>query len=280
MTIPPPIRRANGTQLLGTVFLIVALFIVAAPAIYAMITSLQPRSASLSPKPNLTFVPTLKNYAQLFGEYDFLHYFWNSFASSFGATIVGLAAGVPAAYALSRVEFRGKGGITLALLATRALPAIGVAVPYFVIFTGSGLIDRTWALIIVYSPFCIGLVTWLMHTYFDSVPASLDEASSLDGCTRLGTLWRIVIPLSTPGLAATGIFAFLFGWNNFLYPLVLTQTSAVTVPVALTQFIGEYTVNWGQIMAGITVLSAPLVVFSFVFKKYMVSGLSQGAIRE
>ncbi|MGV8970677.1 MAG: carbohydrate ABC transporter permease [Rhodoglobus sp.] len=256
------------------------LLVVVAPGAYALLTSLQPRSVSLIPEPTYFFTPTLDNFLNLFSTYDFAPFFINSFLSSAGATAIGLVVGVPAAYALSRASFRGKNGVFLALLVTRALPAIGVAVPFFVMFTAARLVDTVFALIVVYSPFCIGLVAWLMQNYFDSVPRSLDEAASLDGCGRFGTLMRILLPLSGPGLAATSIFAFLFGWNNFLYPLVLTQTRATTVPVALTQFIGEYTVNWGQIMAGVVVLSVPLILFAFLFRKYMVAGLSQGAVKD
>jgi len=260
-------------------FITLILVIVVAPGAYALLTSLQPRVVSLAPRPTYLFTPTIENFRNLFNAYSFGPYFMNSFVSSLGATLVGLVAGIPAAYALSRGEFRGKMAVFLGLLMTRALPAIGVVVPYFIFFTAVHLVDSVLALVIVYSPFCIGLVTWLMQNYFDAVPRELDEAASIDGTGRFGTLWRIILPLSTPGIAATAIFAFLFGWNNFLYPLVLTQSRATTVPVALTQFIGEYTIDWGQIMAGIVVMSLPLVVFSVLFRKYMVAGLSQGAVK-
>jgi ABC-type glycerol-3-phosphate transport system permease component len=266
--------------IIGHAFIVVILLALLAPAGYAVLTSLQPRSAALSATPTLLFVPTIDNYVALFAQYDFLPYFINSLVSSLTATVIGLVIGVPAAYAMSRARFRAREGIVVSLLFVRALPAIGVAVPFFVLFTAAHLIDTLWALIIVYTPFCVGLVAWLMQSYFDSVHPSLDEAAALDGCTRLQTLVRVILPLSLPGLGATSIFAFLFGWNNFIYPLVLTQSRATTVPVALTQFVGEYTVNWGQIMAGVVVLSLPLVVFAFVFRRFMVSGLSQGAVRE
>jgi multiple sugar transport system permease protein len=273
-------RHFAAPTVIAYVFIALVFVVVVGPAAYALLTSLQPRNVSLLPQPTYLFTPTFENYFSLFNKYSFGPYFVNSFVSSLGATLVGLVVGIPAAYALSRAEFRGKNAVFLSLLITRALPAIGVAVPYFVFFTAIHVVDSLFALIVVYSPFCIGLVTWLMQNYFDTVPRSLDEAASLDGSRRFGILWRIVLPLSGPGIAATGIFAFLFGWNNFLYPLVLTQSRATTVPVALTQFVGEYTVNWGQIMAGIVVMSLPLVVFAILFRRYMVAGLGQGAVKE
>lgn len=273
-------RRFSPGSIVVYTLVSIVLIALLAPAAYALVSSLQPQDVALRPTPTYIFAPTLDNFVSLFTNYNFLPYFVNSIVSSLAATLLALLIGVPAAYALSRARMRGRWPILLALLCVRALPAIGVAVPFFVLFTALHLVDTLVGLIIVYLPFCVALVTWLMQNYFDAIPTTLDEAASLDGCSRMGTLVRVLLPLATPGLAATAIFAFLFGWNNFIYPLVLTQTHSTTVPVALTQFVGEYTVSWGQVMAGIVVLSAPLVIFSFLFKRYMVAGLSQGAMKE
>lgn len=250
------------------------------PLAYAVLTSLQPAAVARSRTPQLLFTPTLDNYRDLFIEHNFTPYLINSFSSSFGAMMDGLVLGVPAAYLMSRRRFRGFWGMLLTVLAARALPAIGVAVPFFILFTQVRIIDQPVALILAYLPYNVALVTWLMRGLFDTVPRSLDEAAAIDGCGPLRVLILIIIPVSRSGLTASAVMAFLFGWNNFFFPLVLTQSKATTVPVALTQFVGQYVINWGQIMAGVTVLALPLLVITVVLRRYMTEGLTQGAVRE
>ena len=262
-----------------SIALVVIFIWLVGPSAIALITSLEPTADLVSNHPIWTFAPQFGNFTQLFAQGGLLHSFLNSALSSGLSAIVALVIGVPAAYALSRARVRGYWAIVAALLSARALPAVGIAIPLFVVFTHLHLIDTVWALVIAYLPFNVALVVWLMREYLESVPRELDEAAQVDGCGRVQTLVFVVLPVTLPALASTTIFAFLYGWNNFFYPLVLTNHNATTVPVALTQFIGEYTVNWGEIMAGVVVLSVPMIALAYAVKRYMVGGLSQGAIK-
>jgi len=270
----PLLERALTTlvQVVLVVFLL-------GPVALAIVTALQPAHVSLAGGTTLAFVPTLENFAALFGEFDLGRPLLNSAVSSGAALIVALVIGLPAAYALSRVQVRGGTAITIALFAARGLPAIGVAIPLFLIFTDIGLVDSVWALVIVYLPFNVALVVWLMQQYFTSIPVELDEAAALDGAGRLRTLVTVILPISTPGLISTSIMTFMYGWNNFFYPLIFTHREAVTVPVALTQFLGDYTVNWGGLMAGVVMLSAPMLIVGYLLRRYMVSGLTAGSVK-
>lgn len=275
------LRRTMGIKLVATYVALIAIVVFFMyPLFYALITALQPILISQRATPTYFFTPTLSNFLKLFAAYRFSAYFTNSFLASVGAMLIALAVGLPAAYAMSRKRFKGYWALLIWLFSARSLPAIGVAVPFFIVFTDIHLIDTVWALIIVFLPFEVALVAWLMKAYFDGVPRALDEAAAMDGCNRLATMLRVILPVSLPGLASTAVLAFLFGWNNFFFPLVLTETQSITVPVALTQFIGQYLIVWGEIMAGIVLLTAPLIIFAIVLRRYMVSGISQGAVRE
>ena len=165
------------------------------------------------------------------------------------------------------------------LLSSRVLPPIGTVIPFYIAFIKLKLIDTHIGLIIVFLTFNISLVIWLMKVFFDQIPKELDEAAMIDGCTVFSAFLKVVIPLSTPGLATTSIFCFLFSWNNFLYPLILTRRVAATVPLALTTFLGSYKIDWGAIMAGTTLLILPLLIFALLVNRYLVQGLTQGAMK-
>lgn len=274
-----PVRQLPPGHVARTVVLLVVLVVVAGPSLLAIATALEPSRLAIQGTPHWLFVPSLHNFEDLVRDYPLGKAFFNSVVSSALAAAIGLAAGLPAAYALSRAEVRGRTSIAASLLTSRALPAIGVAIPFFLLFTDWHLIDTVWALVIVYLPYNTALVVWFMQTYFANVPRELDEAAWVDGASRVRVFATVVLPVARPGVIASGIYAFLFGWNNFFYPLILTQRNAETIPVLLTQFIGEYSVNWGAVMAGVVVLSIPMLVAAFGLRRYMVAGLAQGALR-
>jgi len=272
-------RQSPASHVARTVVLLLVLAIVAGPSLLAIATALEPSRLAIQGTPHWFFVPSPHNFEDLLQNYPLGRAFLNSIVSSALAAAIGLAAGLPAAYALSRAEVRGRTTIAASLLTSRALPAIGVAIPFFLLFTDWHLTDTVWALVIVYLPYNTALVVWFMQTYFANVPRELDEAAWVDGASRIRVFATVVLPVARPGVIASGIYAFLFGWNNFFYPLILTQRNAETIPVLLTQFIGEYSVNWGAVMAGVVVLSLPMLVAAFGLRRYMVAGLAQGAIR-
>lgn len=271
---PSTLRRAGAYTFLTIVFLLFAI-----PIVYAVLTAFQPALVSSLAQPQWIFRPTLHNFVALFSEYSFTAPLLNSLQSSLGSALLSMIIATPAAYALSRSRSRRRDFIGIALLFARALPAIGLSVPAYAIFTKLHLTDTIAALLIVYLPYNLALATILMRVFFDGVPRELDEAAAIDGAGPIQTLWRVILPLSTPGLASVAILAFLFAWNNFLFPLVLTGSRSGTIPLALQQFLGSYTLQWNQVMAGVVLLSLPLLLLSVVFGRYMVRGLTSGSVK-
>jgi multiple sugar transport system permease protein len=160
------------------------------------------------------------------------------------------------------------------------LPPIALLLPLYQIMNTLGLSDTPLALIIIYSSFVTPYVVWLMRGYLDTVPRELDDAARVDGCSRLGALWRVILPVSRPGLLSTALLAFLLAWDEFLYALVITQTNASkTLPVALNDFIGRYGVDFGRLAAGGVIAAIPPVIIAFVFQRYIVAGLTAGSVK-
>ncbi len=228
--------------------------------------------------PKLLFVPTLENYVGLF-EGNFARSFANSLVVSVSTTLVSILLGVPAAYALSRAGFRADKGIALWVLTTRMAPPIAFAIPFFLVYRQLGLIDTLHGLVIIYLTFNLSLVIWMMRTFFDGLPRSLEEAAAIDGASPLQVFLRITLPLSGPGLATTAIFCYLLAWNDFFYALILTRSQAQMAPVAIVNFMNYEGWEWGKIAAGGTMIMLPVVLFSLVVRKYLIRGLTAGAVK-
>lgn len=249
------------------------------PVLYAVLTAFQPRIVSNQRTPEFLFTPTLEAFRSLFQEYSFVVPLLNSVQSSVGSAVIALIIATPAAYALSRSRSSTAGLMGFWLLCARALPAIGLSIPAYAIFNQVGLTDTISALLIVYLPYNVALATILLKVFLDGVPPEIDEAASIDGAGPVRTLWSVVLPVARPGIASVAIMTFLFSWNNFLFPLVLTGSRAGTIPLALQQFLGSYTLQWNEVMAGVVVLSLPLILLAVTFGKYMIGGLSAGSVK-
>jgi len=160
------------------------------------------------------------------------------------------------------------------------IPGISVAIPLYRIIGDFGLMDTQLALILVYSSINVPFVIWMMMGFFDGLPKELDESARVDGCGMLGAFMRIIIPISMPGLATTAIFSFMLSWNDFLFALLLTSTSAKTVPVGISEFLTAYNLDLGPMTAAAALFSLPVMLFSYFMQKYIVSGLTMGAVKE
>jgi multiple sugar transport system permease protein len=227
----------------------------------------------------LGFTPTLEHYGALWSG-SFPRSFVNSAVVSLASTGLALLIGVPAAYALSRARFRHGRQIALWILATRMAPPIAFTIPFFLAYRYIGLLDTQIGLIIVYLTFNLALVIWLMQTFFEGVPASLEEAAWIDGCGVWQAFLRVSLPLSAPGLAAAAVLCFILSWNDFFFALVLTRTNASTAPVAIVNFIQYTGWEWGRITAAATLVMLPVVVFSLVVRNWLVRGLTAGGTKE
>ena len=271
------LKKTMRAVVFYTVLILLLIFFLF-PIFYAFLTSLKPPILAEARVPYLIFPPTLNNYRTLFVEENFQHYFFNSIIISVATVVLSLLVGVPAAYALSRRDFRGRGLILLWILSSRILPPVGTAIPFYLAFIRLRLIDTHIGLIIVFLSFNISLVIWIMSAFFDQISRELDEAAIIDGCS-------VTVPFARrPSAHRTGIgnhrdLLLPNAWNNFFYPLVLTRREAATVPLALTTFLGSYLVDWGAIMAGASLLILPLLIFALLVRRYIVEGLTQGAIK-
>lgn len=228
---------------------------------------------------SVLFTPTLEHYRALrVGQFP--RSFANSAMASVASTLLSLLIGVPAAYSLSRVEFRARRQIALWVLTTRMAPPIAFTIPFFLAYRHLDLLDTVPGLVIIYLTFNLALVIWMMRTFFDSVPRALEEAAWIDGSSVWGAFLRVTLPLAAPGLGATAVLCFIFSWNDFFYALILTRTAAMTAPVAIVNFMQYEGWEWGKIAAGGTLVMLPVVIFSLIVRNYLVRGLTAGGLKE
>lgn len=258
--------------------ILLLVFLVLCPALFIVQMSFRTGLESFQMPPSLPFHATLQNYADVL-QGKFVRALANSTVTAAAATALALGLGVPAAYALSRARFRGAGVVALWTLSTRMAPAIAFGIPFFLIYKHLDLIDTRVGLVIIYLTFNLSLVIWMMRAFFDGLPRSLEEAAYIDGAGVVKAFSAIALPLSAPGLATTAIFTFLLSWNDFFYSLLLTRSEAITAPVAIVNFMNYESWEWGKVAAAATVIMLPVVVLSVVVRKYLVKGLTAGALK-
>jgi multiple sugar transport system permease protein len=204
----------------------------------------------------------------------------NSIKIASTVTVISIVIGSLAAYALVRIPFKFNRHIQIGILGTRMIPEVSLVIPLFILASRFQLINKPSVLIITYLSFSLPFAIWLMAAFFQSVPIELEDAARLDGCNRLGILFRVVMPISVPGLISTAMFVFLLAWDEFFYALIFTSTlAAKTAPVAIAEFIGRFAVNVNGMMAGGILAAVPPVVLALIFQRYIVSGLTAGAVK-
>ncbi len=269
---PPWERRA----VLALVIVLVVM--VMAPFVWLVAMSFKTDQDIFAFPPKLLFTPTLDNYAALW-DTQFRKSFINSAIVSVSSTLLALLFGVPGAYALSRMAMRSEKPLSLLILASRMAPPIAFTIPYFLVYRHLELLDTLTGLIIIYLTFNLSLVVWLMRSFFDACPRSLEEAAWIDGATLWQGLTKIILPISGPGLAATAILCFLYSWNDFFFALILTRTQAMTAPVAVVNFMNYEGWEWGKIAAGGAMVMLPVLVFSIAVRKFLIQGMTAGAVK-
>lgn len=250
-----------------------------APVLWLVQMSLKTEADAFRMPPKLIFMPTFENYGGLFRE-GFLHALGNSFQASTLTTLLSLVLGVPAAYAFSRVRLRREKVMRLWILSTRMAPPIAFALPFYLAYRALGLIDTIVGLSIIYLTFNLSLVIWLMQVFFGGLPRSLEEAAYIDGAGPWQAFRYVTLPLAAPGVVTAAIFSYLIAWNDFFFALILTRAEAETAPVAImgyTSFLGW---EWGKIAAGGTLVMIPSLLFALIVRKYLISGLTAGALKE
>ena len=229
--------------------------------------------------------PNLRGYVKLLTEksnsFNFLIWAKNSFIVALCTTLFSMAIAALGGFGLSRFRFRGRKGIMYTILMTQVLPGSLLIVPLYTIMSGLKLLDTTLGLVLANVTFAVPFCTWTMKGFFDSIPASLDEAARVDGAGRWVTFMHIVLPLTVPGLVATCIFSFITGWNEYLFASIFMRTySKWTLPVGISSFQGQYGTDWPTIMAGAFMITIPVVFVFLVLQKYLVSGMTAGAVKQ
>ncbi|MBI4495775.1 MAG: carbohydrate ABC transporter permease [Deltaproteobacteria bacterium] len=271
-------RRRGPRVDWGAVLTLGLLLVVLSPVVWLLMMSLKTEIDALAMPPRLVFVPTLENYAGLL-EARFLRPLTNSTVVAVTTTLLSLVLGVPAAYVLSRTRVWATGAIAFWILSTRMAPPIAFGIPFFLAYRTLGWLDTLGGLILIYLTFNLSLVIWMMRTFFDAIPFSLEEAAYIDGASTWQALTNIVLPLTGPGIAASAILCFLLAWNDFFYALVLTRSNAMTAPVAIVNFMNYAGWDWGRITAGSLIVAMPVIAFSLPMRRYLVSGLTTGAVK-
>ena len=263
--------------------LAIFVFVLLFPFYWMAITSFKPDNELLSRTGNPFWVisPTLAHFNKLIFHTAYPAWLWNTVIISVVATFVSLVASVMAAYAIERLRFHGSRQVGLSIFLAYLVPPSILFIPLAAIVFKLGLFDTRWALILTYPTFLIPFSTWLLMGYFRSIPYELEECALIDGASRLQILWKIILPLSVPGLISAGIFAFTLSWNEFIYALTFVSSSEVkTVPVGVvTELVEGDVYHWGALMAGALLGSLPVAVIYSFFVEYYVSGLT-GAVKE
>lgn len=271
-------NRSWVTKVLQNIALIIFVIVCLLPFYWIISLSLKTTTDAFAMPIKWIFKPTFQHYYKLFIEADFLTYFKNSLVSSLIGVGFGSLVGIPAAYTFSKTTFKGDRLLYMLLLLSRVTPGAVFVIPYYLAYQKVGLIDNVWGLGLIFFATTFGMITWSMKPFFDEIPAALEEAAVIDGCTMLKAMRTIILPLSTPGLCTTAILSFIFCWNEFFFGLILTYREAMTAPIGILNFMVFEQVDWGPIAAGSVITSLPVLIFGIAIRKYFVKGLSAGAI--
>jgi len=257
--------------------LIIALF----PPYFMAITAFHPPSLSFSRTPTLFSTDlSLRAFTELFSKYPYLTWMGNTTLVAVSSTIFSVTVATLAAYSLSRLRYPGRNGLSSAVFFVYLFPSTLLFIPMFIVLNSLHMLDWLPALVAVYLTFSVPFSTWLLKAYFLTIPRELEDAAMVDGATRWQSLVFIVMPLATPGIAVACIYSFTLAWNEYLYAFtLLSDQTKFTLATGLTKLISGDVFLWGMIMAGGVLMSAPLLVLYFVAQRYIVAGLSAGAVK-
>ncbi|MFW5941101.1 MAG: carbohydrate ABC transporter permease [bacterium] len=277
-------RRAQRVLYLGFIFILVVLICVvfAGPFTYMILTSLKGSNEMFS-RP-VTLLPTQgfvwQTYLEVWTSENFALYFWNSVKVAAVTTGISVSVSVLAGLGFARYEFPGRDKLMLVTLLSQLFPLVLLVMPYFVAMRNLNILDTHTALIISYTSFALPYSIWMLTGYFRSIPPELEEAAMIDGATRLGAYLRVTLPLAAPGIVATIIYSFILAWNEFLFATTFISSRELqTLPQGLHSFIGQYQIQWNLLMAGSVVTTLPVVALFVFLQKYLVAGITAGAVK-
>lgn len=275
-------KKSNAVHNMVFFYIPLALLVAFAvfPYVWTFLTSIKPdNELYTSTVRYFPQHPTLKNYVDLFQKSNFIKNMMNSFFVASVTAVISLIVSVLAAYAFARFNFKGKLYFMVSFLLINMFPAVLLLTPLFVTMRKIGLLYTPYSLVVAYSTFTIPFSVWLLTGYIRDLPVSLEEAAMVDGCSRIQAFLRITLPLTAPGIVATGIYIFITAWNEFVFALMFTNEATRTLPVALQTFIGQYDIQWGLLTAGGVITTIPVVVMFMLVQKKLVEGLTAGAVK-
>ncbi|MDU0348297.1 carbohydrate ABC transporter permease [Actinomyces sp. MRS3W] len=272
--------RRGPTRVLLWIVMIITVLVYAFPFIYMLLTSFKAPLETIAVPPRI--LPThwtLENYATALSRDGVLASFINGLMTAVLSTVIALVLAIPAAYAVTRYRTKyGQIFIVMALV-MRMVPPVAVGVPMVQIFQSIGIYDTTFALSLAHVTIALPLSVWLMSSFFESVPVELEEAAKIDGASRLGALWRVVLPVTAGGIAVTAIFAFLASWNEFMFSLLLTAFRSQTTPIVIANFQTQFGLDWGAMTALAVLYSLPVIVLTLFLQRHIVAGMTMGAVK-
>ncbi len=260
--------------------------LVLGPPLWLFISSISSASELLSvPVHWIPREPTFARYLEIFTAGSdsaavFRRSILNSLIVSTSVMLICVSVGSLAAYSFARMPFAGQGRLVYVLLLAYMLPPIMLVIPLYSVMGNLGLTDSILGLVTIYCALILPFAVWIMRGYFQTIPHELEDAAMIDGCTRMGAFGRVVLPLSLPGLVATALFCFLMAWEEFLIALIFTSSPAAkTIPVTIAEFTGRHMIDFGMMATGGVIAAVPPLLIAFVFQRYLISGLSSGAVK-
>lgn len=270
--------RLTAGRLAAHVVLISTSLIILLPLLWIVRTSIVSRRSAYLIPPDFGASLNLDSWAYILADQNFTRFFVNSLGIGIGTAVISLLVGVPAAYSIARWRTGGQ-PVRVGILATQILPPITLIIPAFIVARELGLLNNQLLIAVMYLSFNLPFVVWILSGFFQGLPIEVEEAGIVDGATRLQVLRLIVVPMARPGLIAAGVFSFVLSWNEFLFAFILTGIDSRTLPVALVGLITQAGTQVGPMAAGTVMMSAPVVVLTFMVKRYLVTGLTFGSVK-
>ncbi len=278
-TIAPVRRSRNGlTAVRATVAGIFTLLFIG-PILWMITTAFKTGNQAFSTEIQWFFTPTLSNFESVLQGTSFGYALINSLQVSIISSLVALLLASGIAYPIARFDFKGRSSLAGVILSLRIVPPIVTIIPLFLLLQSVGLNGSLLAIILLHVFMNLPLAVWLLRGFYEDVPKELEEAAQLDGLGHLSTFFRVVLPLAAPGVAATGLLCFVFSWNEFLFANILSNATSQTVTVSLTQYVTPVGTQWTQIMAAATLVALPVWLAALAAQKYLVRGLTMGAVK-
>ncbi len=271
-------------KLITRVVLWLALVIVMFPILWVLLTSFKPAELAQALPPIWDFMPTLQNYRDVLSGNTYTSQVFgvllnHTIIVTLSSTLLGLAAAVPAAYALARVKFAGRQATANWILSTIMFPPAVSVIPVFVIASRLGLTDTWPVLVVPYAAFGLPMMIWMLRSAIKQIPFEIEEAAMVDGASRGQIIWHIVLPLLTPSIVSASLLAGMLAWNEFLFALTLSRSAIKTAPVGISEFTSMYGTQWGTLTAAATVTVAPILLIALLLRRRVIEGLTFGAVK-